>query len=288
MTHVDLFSGIGGFALAARWAGFETIAFCDIEPYCQKVLRKHWPDVPIHDDVRTFPVDAYRGCTVLTGGFPCQPFSIASKTRRGVDDDRYLWPAMFDVIKEVRPHWVIAENVANIDGMALDRCFSDLESEGYETADPLEIPACAVDAWHKRERVWICAHLNGVGVFTGGLPPVSPQGVHGHQNGDGAVEEQAGKHVLCGVGSNTCGDHLQRHAEEQVPRQSDLPWGPHDGGLPLLRERSLLFEPKICRSIHGIPGGVDRLRALGNSIVPAVAYPILKAIADIESGEGGS
>jgi DNA (cytosine-5)-methyltransferase 1 len=155
LTHLDLFSGIGGFALAAKWNGYRTVAFCDNEPYAQAVLKKHWPDVPCHKDIREIRGDLYAGVTLLTGGFPCQPFSVAGK-QRGKGDDRYLWPEMLRVIREARPAWIIGENVAGIVNMALDQVHTDLEAEGYEV-ESLIIPACGVDASHKRDRVWIVA-----------------------------------------------------------------------------------------------------------------------------------
>lgn len=155
-THVDLFSGIGGFALAARWNGLQTVAFCERDHYAAKVLQKHWPDVPIHDDVRTFPGERYAGATILTGGFPCQPFSLAGK-RAGAGDDRFLWPAMVAVVESVRPAWVIGENVPGLISMGLDSCLSDLERIGY-ACQAFCIPACAVGAGHQRQRIWIVAH----------------------------------------------------------------------------------------------------------------------------------
>jgi len=157
-THIDLFSGIGGFALAARWTGFRTVAFCECEPYAQRVLRKHWPDVPIYDDVRTFPGERYTGAALLTGGFPCQPFSLAGK-RAGAEDDRFLWPAMVAVVEAARPTWIIGENVPGIVSMELDRCIDDLEARGY-ACWPVVIPACSVGARHRRDRVWIVAHAD--------------------------------------------------------------------------------------------------------------------------------
>jgi DNA (cytosine-5)-methyltransferase 1 len=155
-THLDLFSGIGGFALAARWNGYRTVGFCDNEPYAQAVLKKHWPDVPCHKDIREVRGELYAGVTLLTGGFPCQPFSVAGK-QGGKDDDRYLWPEMLRVIREARPTWIIGENVAGIVNMALDQVHTDLEAEGYEV-ESIIIPACAVDAPHRRNRVWIVGH----------------------------------------------------------------------------------------------------------------------------------
>jgi DNA (cytosine-5)-methyltransferase 1 len=159
LTHLDLFSGIGGFALAARWNGFRTLAFCDNEPYAQAVLKKHWPDVPCHRDIREIQGNLYAGVTLLTGGFPCQPFSVAGK-QRGKGDDRYLWPEMLRVIREARPAWIIGENVAGIVNMALDQVHTDVEAEGYEV-ESLIVPACGVDAPHRRDRVWIMADSKG-------------------------------------------------------------------------------------------------------------------------------
>lgn len=157
-THLDLFSGIGGFALAAQWSGWKTIGFSEIDTYASKLLKHHWPDIPNYGDIRN--VSGVR-CNLVTGGFPCQPFSRASAgKRKGKDDDRYLWPEMLRVIKESGADWVLGENVAGIDGVALCEVVSDLEAIGYTVAPPLEIPACAVKLDHRRERLWICAHSN--------------------------------------------------------------------------------------------------------------------------------
>jgi DNA (cytosine-5)-methyltransferase 1 len=160
-THLDLFSGIGGFALAAKWNGYRTVGFCDNEPYAQAVLKRHWPEVPCHKDIREVRGELYAGVTLLTGGFPCQPFSVAGK-QRGKDDDRYLWPEMLRVIQEARPTWIIGENVAGIVNLALDQVCADLEDQGYEV-EPIIIPACSVDAPHRRNRVWIVANSNNKG-----------------------------------------------------------------------------------------------------------------------------
>jgi DNA (cytosine-5)-methyltransferase 1 len=170
-THLDLFSGIGGFALAANWNGYRTVGFCDNEPYAQAVLKKHWPEVPCHKDIREVRGELYAGVTLLTGGFPCQPFSVAGK-QRGKDDNRYLWPEMLRVIQEAKPAWIIGENVAGIVNLALDQVCADLEGQGYEV-EPIIVPACAVDAPHRRDRVWIVGNfkLNGLAASktSGGL-----------------------------------------------------------------------------------------------------------------------
>jgi len=163
-THLDLFSGIGGFAIAAQWAGFRTIGFCEIDPFCCRLLKQHWPNIPNEGCITKV---RGRHANLLTGGFPCQPVSHAGK-RRGQADHRYLWPEMLRVISEGLPDWVLGENVIGLDGMGLDQCISDLESLGYEVAPPLEIPACSVGAMHERARFWIVANSNGQR-FQGGV-----------------------------------------------------------------------------------------------------------------------
>ena len=160
-THLDLFSGIGGFALAAKWAGFETVGFCEIDPACRRVLEKHWPGIPKHEDVKVLNGSDYRGVDLLTGGFPCQPFSQSNtRTRRGMDDPRFLWPDMLRVIAAARPRVVLAENSTDIDKFALDTVLDDLGAQGYE-AWPVEVPAAAVGANHLRYRTWILANARG-------------------------------------------------------------------------------------------------------------------------------
>ena len=168
MKSIELFAGIGGIALAAEWAGIDTVAFCERDPFCQKVLKKHWPDVPIFDDVRTLDrqvleekgvIEPGGTVDIISGGFPCQPYSIAGK-RRGKEDDRDLWPEMFRIIQELKPTWVVGENVANFANMELDRTLSDLESIGY-TWGAFVIPALAVGAKHRRDRIFIVAYTDG-------------------------------------------------------------------------------------------------------------------------------
>ena len=159
---LDLFSGIGGFSLGLESTGFfETIAFVEKDKFCQKVLKKNFNNIPIEEDIRNVKGDRY-AADVITGGFPCQPFSIAGK-RKGTDDDRYLWDETIRVIRECKPRWFIGENVEGIiniqEGMVLRQVQSDLEEEGFEV-QCIVIPASGIGAWHQRKRVWIMAHSN--------------------------------------------------------------------------------------------------------------------------------
>ena len=162
LTHLSLFSGIGGLDIAAEMAGFTTVGQCEWADYPTKILEKHWPDVPRWRDIRTLTKESFyektglRTVDVISGGFPCQPFSVAGK-QRGKDDDRYLWPEMLRIIRELRPSWVLGENVPGIVNLALDTVLSDLENIGYST-QAFVVPACGVDAPHRRNRCAIVAH----------------------------------------------------------------------------------------------------------------------------------
>ena len=327
MRHVSLFSGIGGIDLAAEWAGFTTVLFVEIDPYCQAVLRKHWPGVPVIGDIRdvneatvadatgtrwatrasegqlgrrgenssngtaTFP-----SIDLLTGGFPCQPFSVAGK-RGGSNDDRFLWPEMLRVIALLRPRWVLAENVAGIINMALDDVLSDLEGQGYETGTVV-LPACAVNAPHRRDRVFIVAH--------------TARGEDdGRERGIVAAAERCGQGIDAsafagredvadtGESSNGRGSRPRWRNGEHQEAQNASGRGrrPQDGiGSPESRLGGETdefpgrldgcwdgdWEGDTPRVAQGVPNRVNRLRCLGNAVVPAQAYPILQAVVAIE------
>ncbi len=165
MKLLDLFSGLGGFSYGLERIGFKTVAFCEMDKYCKLVLQKHWKGAKIYNDVKEitkerFETDGVELPEIITGGFPCQPFSVAGK-QKGTSDDRHLWPEMFRIIKEFKPRWVIGENVKGItniqDGMVFETVCTDLEGEGYEVR-AFNIPAAGVGAPHRRERIWIVAH----------------------------------------------------------------------------------------------------------------------------------
>ena len=162
LKHVDLCSGIGGFALGFRMAQLSNpILFCDIEPWCRKILKQHWADVPIYEDVKEIANDPERFIPrrpdILTAGYPCQPFSVAGR-RKGEKDDRHIWPEIFSIIQSRRPTWTVFENVRGHITMGLDSVLADLEREGYSTRTFI-VPAIGVDAPHKRDRVWIVSHI---------------------------------------------------------------------------------------------------------------------------------
>lgn len=166
MTHASLFSGIGGFDLAAEWAGWTNAFNCEIDPFCRRILKYHFPNADQYADIRTTDFTIWRGrVDVLTGGFPCQPFSLAGK-RKGTEDDRYLWPEMLRVIRTVRPRWIVGENVFGIvnwsEGVVFEQVCSDLEAAGY-AVQPYIIPACGVGAPHRRDRCWFVAHARSDG-----------------------------------------------------------------------------------------------------------------------------
>jgi DNA (cytosine-5)-methyltransferase 1 len=251
LRMLDLFSGIGGFSYAGEKlvGGYETVAFCEYDKHAQKVLRKHWPDTEIIDDVRELANDAdrFRGLVdIICGGYPCQPFSYAG-VRRGDQDDRHLWPAMFAVIKKVRPTWVIGENVAGHITMGLDTVLSDLEAADY-SARCFVIPAIAADARHRRDRCWIVAHT------------------YSNSQSDGTIN--AKKRLVGNTTSTRC--------------ESGQKWSRSWGGIS--GRQWWEAEPAVGRVADGISNRVHRLRQLGNSIVPQVAARILWAIKEAHNG----
>lgn len=262
--HLDLFSGIGGFALAAQMVGgIETIGFCEIDPWARQVLAKNFPSVPIHDDVKTLDPKDYGRIDLITGGYPCQPFSSAGQ-RKGEDDDRHLWPEVFRLIKSSRPRWVLCENVAGHITLGLDKVLSQLESEGY-AAEPIVIPACAVNAPHRRDRVWIIAHCES---------EQSADGILGEARKKG--KRKSGGSAFSGVASCADSKRLQGSGKEgKVDRtkyddEFEKPW--------------LEVASKLCRMDDGVSKKLDepRLKGCGNAIVPQVAAEILRVMMAVE------
>lgn len=319
LTHLSLFSGIGGLDLAAEWSGFRTVGQCEWADYPTKVLEKHWPEVPRWRDIRTLTNESFfertglRTVDIISGGFPCQPFSVAGK-RRGEEDDRYLWPEMLRVIQEIRPAWVVGENVAGIVSMVKpvphfrvesrtinrfpnedhyeavlsrqeDALFvsllEDLERIGYEV-QPFIIPACAVDAPHRRDRIAIVAYTDKNGCLRSGSKLTVRRNTNqkyssvtksrnvsnthsqrlqipGFEPGQQAVQTENGTEFCRGR-----------------PTQSGL--GGMADGLPHWMDDPLGV-PRIAAAIKD---RVNRLKCLGNAVVPQQFYPIFRIIAQIE------
>lgn len=298
MKHLDLFSGIGGFALAAdRVFGNVEHTFCEIDPFCQEVLKKHWPKAKIYGDIRTLTntgreygesgrvneqeqdqaertpqtskAQRYEPTFLLTGGFPCQPFSQAGR-RKGTADDRYLWPEMLRVIREFHPRWVIGENVGGLvtwsEGLVLEQVHLDLEAEGYEV-QAFIIPAVSVNAPHRRDRVWIVANRK-----SGGQRSSKPE-----RNREGQSEVSAGNDNR--DVAYTTSERLERggwskQAESESARLYRGASGDWDQNWSEVATR-------LCRVDDGVPRRLDRnprLKALGNAIVPQVAEEIMRAI----------
>ena len=309
LTHLSLFSGIGGLDLAAEMAGFRTVGQCEWADYPTKVLEKHWPDVPRWRDIRTLTGESFhektrlRTVDVISGGFPCQPFSVAGK-RRGKEDDRYLWPEMLRVISGLRPAWVVGENVAGIVNMALDQVYADLENEGY-AVQALIIPACAVDAPHRRDRCAIIANRYGAGLQAQGpkqqkakVAGIREDVAHAESIGlqrerpggdqiGGTRPEKAQPERRCDVLSDT--DHgsrsLWRDGELPAVEEAGTSWADHGGRTPeYVTGEWWPAEPNVRRVVNGVPHRVDRLKCLGNAVVPQQFYPVFQAIADIERG----
>lgn len=293
MRHLDLFSGIGGFALAAQWAGFETVAFCEKDPFCQKVLKKHWPQVPIYDDIKNLNGLIHRGrIDILTGGFPCQPFSVAGN-KKGINDDRYLWPDTMRIIRNCQPTWCVLENVPGIIPF-LDAIFEDLEKEAYTWWAYL-IPASGIGAPHKRERLWVIAHRDCERFNIGGNNRQERSIQDDWQRHIEKVQSEWPQFVPKSWQAFNAQDWLIGNTNSLSSEQTDSRTQPfpeewysrtrHSG---FNRKDCSIFnweedQPPIPGVDDGIPNGLDRNKALGNAIVPQVAYPILKLIYEIES-----
>ena len=292
---LDLFSGIGGFSLGLeRTGGFETAAFCEIEEFPRKVLRKHWPDTPIFEDVRKLRGEDVGPVDVICGGYPCQPFSLAGK-RAGAEDDRHLWPEFDRLVDELRPAWVIGENVAGHIGMGLDQVLSDLEGKGY-ACRTFVIPACAVDAPHRRDRVWIVAHTERQ---RSGGERGKTDNEERRASQDGAAGIRQGHGPVGSSGPDTTGEDVANASgrrrgkpgtgQDQLPRRAEIERGSEDVADPNRDDAGAgkfwLPEPSVGRVANGIPQRVDRLKALGNAVVPQIPEMIGHAILHAEASD---
>ena len=313
LKHLDLFSGIGGFSLGLEaTGGFETVAFCDIDQYPRQVLQKHWPHVKQYEDIKELnyeklKADGLLPIDIITGGYPCQPFSVAGR-KKGEDDPRHLWPEYFRLVKECRPTWVIGENVSGHIKLGLDTVISDLESEDY-TVRPFSISASSIGANHQRERVWIVAHTKRKGLERLNKQSSSLSGKNkGAQLGNESSRETMANSrrsqwpwselreenenetrkenanqferssSTSSSSADTNGKGSQRYGSEYQLRESQeerkTSWS-----------RWWEFEPNVGRVAYGIPKRVDRLKSLGNSLVPQIPYYIGKTILEVMNGK---
>jgi DNA (cytosine-5)-methyltransferase 1 len=255
MKHIGLFEGIGGFSLAARWAGWETIAWCEWNDFGQKVLRHHFPKAQGHGDITQTDFTIYRGqCDIVTGGFPCQPYSTAGK-RLGKEDERHLWPEMLRAIREIQPRWVVGENVLGLvnwsGGLVFNEVQADLEAAGYKVF-PYVLPACAVNAPHRRDRVWFVAYSDNERLQR--------------------QQQRVSRHVSAQMEKST-----EALAARKVGKQFS----------------NVLPEPKTIARNNGLPISLDGItfskwreestKAYGNAIVPQVAFQIFQAINQYET-----
>jgi len=345
LRHVDLCSGIGGFALGFQWAGLsEPVLFCDIEPWSRQVLRKHWPDVPIAEDVKELANDPRQipECAILTAGYPCQPFSQAGQ-RRGAEDDRHIWPYISQIVAHKRPTWCVFENVYGHVSLGLDEVLSDLEAQGY-AARTFIVPACGVDAPHKRDRLWIVARnvgdadsVYGKGI-NGGEPRQAECGerlegrradvahadiIHGraveeprkpkgqtwgkssgdsgsnvahaeskqrHERHDDKRNEASAEEGVRGEArasrSNVAHAECERQQGQRSQGNASDPEANGEGKAAQFVNGRLgnfwLPEPAVGRVANGIPRRVDRLKGLGNAIVPQIAMQIGLTIKQVE------
>lgn len=315
MTHGSLFSGIGGFDLAAEMMGWENLFHCEWNPFGQKVLHHYWPNAEQFTDITKSDFTKYANrIDILTGGFPCQPYSLAGK-RKGKEDERHLWPEMLRAIREIQPRWVVGENVFGLvnwnGGLVFHEVQADLEAEGYEV-QPFILPACAVNAPHRRDRVWFVAYRNTQQrkrkergfqpkSFDGSKQNAANSNCNGHYGCNSEHEinasegrqyaqriiEQMGKYA-----TNACNKGLQRskingsanecwqESYKQFTRFVSSAW------------QNFPTQSPICGGDDGLPTELDgitfskwrneSIKAYGNAIVPQVALQIFKAIEQYE------
>jgi len=315
MRHGSLFSGIGGFDLAAEWRGWKNVFHCEINEFCRWVLKYYWPGSKGIENIKGYDWTKWKGkIDVLSGGFPCQPFSVAGR-RQGKDDDRYLWPQMCRAIHEIQPRWVVAENVLGLTswngGMVFEEVWSQLEGAGY-CVQPFVLPAAGVGAPHRRDRVWFVAWLPEAGMeqffeevlgYLSAHPefPGYAADTDGFGRGNGSCDRQGGP-VL---------DNFNRHAQEAEQERKIRQRGPGKTGPASSGARPFRYEPDfwkdwptvppVCLPNDGFSYRVDAdtifegipfpdkpisfpkwrqesIKAMGNAIVPQVAYQIFQVI----------
>ncbi len=274
LKYISLFSGIGGIDLGLDRAGLQCVAQVEIDEYCRKVLAKHWPEVPRYDDIKTVGQHNLPECDLICGGFPCQDISNAGK-RAGIDGERSgLWQEFYRIICELRPRYVLVENVSALLIRGVDRVLGDLAASGYD-AEWDCIPAAAVGAPHIRDRLFILAYTNNTRLE--GLWPERT-----HQGGATASGHGRQSSVGCGeadVADADSHNEPRRGGVVQVGRQRCALQDAPDSNAG---RTQWAVEPGICRVVNGIPSRVDRLKGLGNAVVPQVAQYVGECIVEFD------
>ena len=282
MRHGSLFSGIGGFELAAEWMGWENVFHCEWNPFGQKVLKYYWPKAISYDDITKTDFTIHRGnIDILTGGFPCQPYSSAGR-RRGNEDERHLWPQMLRTIREIAPSWVVGENVYGLvnwsKGLVFHEVQADLEAEGYEVF-PYLLPAVSVNAPHRRDRIWFVAHSNGIG----GREDVRRR--NRESNVTNEISETRDS-------SNTNNKMLESGNGQGKTRQRTNEEKRIESFIKSGSWKTFPSVSPVCNGDDGLSNRLDSItfpkwrnesiKAGGNAIVPQVVYQIFKSIEQYE------
>ena len=289
MNHGSLFSGIGGFDLAAKWMGWNNIFQVEIDPWCQKLLKQHYPDAKKFTDIREFDGRQFTGqLDIISGGFPCQPYSAAGQ-RKGKEDSRHLWPEMLRIIQEVQPRWVVGENVRGLinwnGGLVFDEVQSDLESAGYEV-QPFLLPAAGVNAPHQRERIWFIAHSK---------MSKCKQSRNSWQGRDGLTNFCTSKIIT----NAACKQYERKNKgrfQSLIFRGFENDSNTNSKGREKFNATTITerqgqrtgrdfdcwdewtTEPPVCGMDDGVSNRVHRIKGLGNAVVPQVVYRIFQTI----------
>lgn len=286
MIHISLFSGIGGFELAAEWMGWRNLVSCDINEFGNKVRKYYWPEGYCHTDIKTLTYETINNelstrfghgwrndDIIITGGFPCQPYSTAGK-RLGKDDQRHLWPEMLRVISEVKPTYIVGENVRGLTnwngGVVFEELYADLENLGYKV-QPVLLPACAVGAPHRRDRIWFVAYSNG-------------NEFRANQHGGLRCENGKERAIFTYTKNIRREDALENGELERRRFRKSYQRDSWD---------SFPTQPPICGGDDGLPTRLDNItfpkwrnesiKAYGNAIVPQVVYQIFKSLHHLQS-----
>ena len=296
MTHGSLFSGIGGFDLAAQWMGWENKFHCEWNEFGQRVLKHYWPQAELFTDITKSDFTKYANkIDVLTGGFPCQPYSMAGK-RLGKEDDRHLWPQMLRAIREIQPTWVVGENVLGIvnwnGGLVFEEVQADLEAEGYEV-QPYVLPAAAVNAPHRRERIWFVAHTDG------STKKYNRRTNERTSNEIWRENSSNGSREFCSDGnaSDTDNERLEGSTGKRIQTNEGRTKRLQNGIIARVGNQTnwqnFPTQSPICSGDDGLPTELDgitfskwrneSIKAYGNAVVPQVVYQIFKAIEQYET-----